>query len=299
MKWMITQEHNSISIHDYLRSVHNFSRRILKNVKEAPGNIRVNGINQTVRFTLSAGDQLEVTFPPENIGLGLVPENIALSIVYEDDDVIVIDKPAGVATIPSFKHVNGTIANAVLGHYQKNHIPYTVHVVTRLDRDTSGLLLIAKHQYSHSLLAKDQQARHVTRNYCAVVEGTLQQKEGTIDVNIGRKEGSIIERTVVETGKRAITHYRVEQESSRYTLVAIKLDTGRTHQIRVHFSHIGHSLAGDDLYGGSTGDIERQALHCQALTFIHPFRKKVMQFQSAPPKAFLRLVKEDVQKTTK
>lgn len=290
MKWTITNEYNGMSIHDYLRSVHSFSRRLLKNVKEVPENIQVNGVNQTVRGTLAVGDMLAVIFPPEKTGVGLTPEDIPLSIIYEDDDVLVIDKPAGIATIPSFKHVNGTIANAVLGHYKQQHIPYTVHIVTRLDRDTSGLMLIAKHQYSHSLLAKDQKTRKINRNYCAIVEGNIHPKQGTIDANIGRKEGSIIERKVVGTGKKAITHYRVEQESSKYALVNIELETGRTHQIRVHFSHIGHSLAGDDLYGGQTENIDRQALHCQALTFSHPFTKKVMQFHSAPPTSFIQLI---------
>lgn len=290
VKWIITKEQDGMSIHDYLRTIHTFSRRLVKKIKETPGNIQANGVNQTIRFPLSTGDELNVILPPENIGIGLIPEDISLSIVYEDDHVLVIDKLAGMATIPSFKHVNGTIANAVLGHYKKLQIPYTVHVVTRLDRDTSGLLLIAKHQYSHSLLAKEQKVGNVNRNYCAVVEGKLSQKEGTIDANIGRKEGSIIERMVIETGKRAITHYQVERESSEYSLVDIKLETGRTHQIRVHFSNIGHSLAGDDLYGGSTRDIDRQALHCKALSFIHPFTKKVMQFHSAPPQAFIQLI---------
>lgn len=290
VKWMITQEQDGMSIRDYLRSVQTFSRRLIIKVKEEDGQIRVNGVDQTVSYTLAVGDEIEVIFPPEKIGLGLVPEDFPLSIVYEDEAVLVLDKPAGIATIPSFKHTNGTIANAVLGHYRKYHVPYTVHVVTRLDRDTSGLMLVAKHQYSHSLLSNDQRAGNVTRNYCAVVEGILPQLAGTIDANIGRKEGSIIERTVVETGKRAITHYQVEDQSSSYTLVSIKLETGRTHQIRVHFSHFGHSLAGDNLYGGSTKDINRQALHCKKLSFSHPFTKKVMQFQSAPPIEMLKLL---------
>lgn len=291
MKWIIAREQEGMSIRDYLRSVQSFSRRLVKSVKESNGQICVNGTSQTVRYSLSTGDELEVIFPPENIGLGLAPEDLALSIVYEDEAVLVIEKPAGMATIPSFKHLNGTIANAVLGHYLTYKVPYTVHVVTRLDRDTSGLLLIAKHQYSHSLLASDQLAGNVNRNYCAVVEGNLSQLEGTIDANIGRKEGSIIERTVIESGKKAITHYRVEEHSSNYSLVDIKLETGRTHQIRVHFAHIGHSLAGDDLYGGSTKDINRQALHCTELSFRHPFTKKVMHFQSAPPSEFTDLVR--------
>ncbi|MFZ3577925.1 RluA family pseudouridine synthase [Virgibacillus sp. DJP39] len=291
MKWIITEEQNGISIHDYLRSVQSFSRRLLKSVKDKEGQIQVNGINKTVRSSLITGDVIEITFPEETIGIGLSPEDLPLSIVYEDEAVLVIDKPAGVATIPSFKHLNGTIAHAVLGHYRKQQLPYTVHVVTRLDRDTSGLMLIAKHQYSHSLLSKEQKAGRVNRNYCAVVEGKLSKAADTIDANIGRKEGSIIERTVIETGKHAITHYRVKEQSSNYALVSVKLGTGRTHQIRVHFAHIGHSLAGDDLYGGSTKDINRHALHCTTLTFNHPFTNEEMHFQSEPPDEFIKLIR--------
>ncbi|WP_404451754.1 RluA family pseudouridine synthase [Virgibacillus necropolis] len=291
MKWIVTEEQEGMSIRDYLRTVQAFSRRLVISVKDSNGQIRVNGVSQTVRYSLSAADELEVIFPPENIGLGLEPEDHVLSIVYEDDAVLVLNKPAGMATIPSFKHPNGTIANAVLGHYRKYQIPYTVHVVTRLDRDTSGLMLIAKHRYSHSLLSNDQKAGDVNRKYCAVVEGNFSQLEGTIEANIGRKESSIIERAVMESGKKAITHYQVEEQSSNYSLVDIKLETGRTHQIRVHFAHIGHSLAGDDLYGGSTKDIDRQALHCKELSFFHPFTKKVMHFTSAPPLELLDLIK--------
>ncbi|ASK64242.1 RNA pseudouridine synthase [Virgibacillus phasianinus] len=281
-----------MSIYDYLRTVQDFSHRIVKRVKETKGLLKVNGRCQIVRYELTAGDVLEAAFPPETIGPGLVPEDIPLSIVYEDEAVLVIDKPAGVATIPSFNHRSGTIGNAVLGYYQKQQIPYTIHVVTRLDRDTSGLLLIAKHQYSHSLLAKEQQANQVDRTYCAVVEGAISQTKGTIDADIARKEGSIIERVVGEKGKRAVTHYQVEKRSSAYTMVKIKLDTGRTHQIRVHFSHIGHSLAGDDLYGGSTENIDHQALHCMELQFRHPFTKKRMHFNSAPPKKIAGLMEK-------
>ncbi|WP_430787651.1 RluA family pseudouridine synthase [Virgibacillus flavescens] len=291
MKWIISEEQSSMTIRDYLRTVHSFSRRLIKNVKDS-GQICVNGAHQTVRYLLSTADELEVIFPEETIGEGLKPEDIPLNIVYEDDAVLVVDKPAGIATIPSFKHLSGTVANAILGHYQKQGISYTVHVVTRLDRDTSGLMLVAKHQYSHSLLSKEQIAGAISRKYCAVVEGNLNNNTGMIDANIGRKDGSIIERTVTETGKKAITHYKVEQQSNSHSLVDIKLDTGRTHQIRVHFAHIGHSLAGDDLYGGSTLDFHRQALHCKELTFHHPFTKKVMQFTSAPPAEWIQFVKD-------
>lgn len=283
MKWVIEKEYSGMLIRDYLKTVHGFSRRIIKTVKFDGGEIMVNGEPQTVRYDLAVGDILTVSFPPEKVGPGVLPEDIKLAIVYEDDALIVIDKPSGMATIPSFHHPSGTVANGVLAHYVKNYIPYTIHVVTRLDRDTSGLVLIAKHRYGHSLLAASQRSGNVRRKYKAIVEGTMDQPEGVIDASIDRKAGSIIERAVSDTGKRAITHYKVLNSFQDYSLVEIELETGRTHQIRVHFSHIGHPLAGDDLYGGSKVWIQRQALHCCELELEHPVTKEIIQLQSQLP----------------
>jgi 23S rRNA pseudouridine1911/1915/1917 synthase len=282
MKCMIHSEHVGMTIRDYLKETHRFSKRILIAVKQE-GKILINNIPQTVRYVLREGDILEISFPKEQIGEFMVKEEMDLSIVYEDDSVIVVDKPPGIATIPSLHHPTGTVANGVLGYYEKHHIPYTVHVVTRLDRDTSGLLLIAKHRYSHSLLAAAQKEGKIKRNYRALVEGNLQEDSGTIDAPIDRKEDSIIERTVKETGKRAITHFKVEKRLPLHTLVNVQLETGRTHQIRVHFSHINHPLAGDDLYGGKTDVMKRHALHCHKLAFEHPFTKEYIQLESNLP----------------
>lgn len=283
MKWIIKTEHHGMLIRDYLQKVHNFSSRILKTVKLGGGEINVNGLPQTVRYSLMKGDMLEVQFPPEKIGPGLQPVEMNLNIIYEDDDLIVIDKRAGIATVPSVNHPSGTVADGMLAYYEKNNIPYTIHIVTRLDRDTSGLVLIAKHSYSHSLLAASQQASNVKRKYKAIIEGHLDQREGTINAPIGRKEGSIIERAVLDTGKRSVTHYKVISKFRHHSLIEVDLETGRTHQIRVHFSHIGHPLAGDNLYGGSAESIGRQALHCDVIEFEHPTTKEIIQLQSELP----------------
>ncbi|MCR1835481.1 RluA family pseudouridine synthase [Oceanobacillus caeni] len=282
MKCTIHSEHVGMTIRDYLMEYHRFSRRILIAVKQE-GKILINGIPQTVRYGLKEGDLLEISFPKEQIGEYMIKEEMDLSIVYEDDSIIVVDKPAGIATIPSLHHPTGTVANGILGYYEKHAIPYTVHVVTRLDRDTSGLLLIAKHRYSHSLLSTAQKAGKVKRRYKALVEGNLKKDNGTIDAPIDRKEGSIIERTVKETGKRAVTHFKVEKRLPLHTLVNVQLETGRTHQIRVHFSHINHPLAGDDLYGGKTDHMKRHALHCYKLAFKHPFTKECIELKSTLP----------------
>lgn len=291
MKWHITNEHDGMMIRDFLRNYLHFSRRILISVK-TEGKILVNGNPVSVREHLQAGDVLEVQFPKEEIAGFMHPEAIDISIVYEDDALLIVNKPANMATIPSLHHPGGTVANGLLHHYREAELPYTVHVVTRLDRDTSGLVLIAKHRYSHSLLAKLQKSGKIKRKYRAVVEGKLAAKQGTIRAPIGRKEGSIIERTVTETGKDAITHYSVLKASELHSYIDIDLETGRTHQIRVHFSHIGHPLAGDDLYGGSTKVISRQALHCYYISFEHPFTRERVEVETEVPEDMQRLIEQ-------
>ncbi|QKY68620.1 RluA family pseudouridine synthase [Lentibacillus sp. CBA3610] len=278
MNWTVTKQHEELTIRKYLQRKHKFSKRMIKQIIHGDGEFRVNDIKTNAGYKLKSGDVLAVTFPEEKKGAMMVPEKMPLAIVYEDDAVLIINKPAGRATIPSFHHSSGTIANGVLAHYQQQGLPYTFHVVTRLDRNTSGLMLVAKHRWSHSILSESQKKSKITRAYDAIVEGHLSQKKGTINAPIGRKEGSIIERTVTDQGKHAITHYSVLKESDDHTLIRVQLETGRTHQIRVHFSHIGYSLAGDDLYGGGTIPIDRQALHCCHLSFEHPITGRWMDF---------------------
>jgi len=278
MKWTIQNKDDGKLLRDFLRNGQGFSRRILKSLIYDGGRILVNEKQVNLRHIIKTGDCITIEFPEEKKWIHMSPENIPINIIYEDESILVINKEAGIATIPSANHRNNTIANGVLYHYLKNDIPYTVHVVTRLDRDTSGLLLIAKHRYSHSILSASQKQEKVKRKYYAITEGTLQDKKGRIDANIGRKDGSIIERVVRSDGQRAITNYQVVKENNLYSLVDVQLETGRTHQIRVHFSHVGNPLVGDDLYGGSNDVITRQALHCYSISFEHPESKKWMTF---------------------
>ncbi|WP_339228770.1 RluA family pseudouridine synthase [Oceanobacillus sp. FSL K6-2867] len=291
MNWVIEKNHAGLTIRDYLQAVHGFSRRILIAIKQE-GKLLVNDMERSVRYILVEGDVLEIRFPAEKVSDSLQPENINLNIAYEDEAVIVIDKPAGMATMPSKNHPIGTMANGIIGYYTRNDCRFTVHVVTRLDRDTSGLVLVAKDRYSHSLLSKQQQLNQVKRTYIAFVEGHLAADAGTIDAPIARKAGSIIERMVHESGKQAITHYKKRSEVGKNTMVEIELETGRTHQIRVHFSHCGHPLVGDDLYGGSLQSINRQALHCYELSFEHPITKENITIQSMLPEDMKKLLEQ-------
>jgi 23S rRNA pseudouridine1911/1915/1917 synthase len=279
MKWVITKEHAGIPIREFLRVVAGLSRRILIAAKSEEGEIRLNGREETVRKVLKTGDVLEVKLPEEKVSDWLYPEELDLSIVYEDDAILVINKQAGVPVLPSPKYPSHTLANGVLAHYEKIGNRGTVHIVTRLDKDTSGLLLIAKNRLSHSLLAKSQKVFGIKRSYLAIVEGKLEADEGKIDAPIGRKPDSIIEREVNAAGKAAKTYYKVVKRFPAHTLVEVTLETGRTHQIRVHFSFIGHPLVGDDLYGGKKDKASRQALHCHKISFPHPKTKRMHNFR--------------------
>ena len=260
------------------------SKRTLTATKYEGGKLTVNGIERDVRYLLSVGDEVEIIFPEEELSSGLIAQDGVLDIVYEDEAILILNKPAGQSTIPSFNHRLGTIANYTAGKFLREGIPSTVHVVTRLDLNTSGLLCIAKNRHIHHLLGKQIGQSDFERHYEAIVEGHVEQDAFVINERIGRKDGSIIERMVRSDGKEARTDVKVlnrfTKNGCKFTAVALILHTGRTHQIRAHMQWAGHPLAGDDLYGGAQTFIERQALHCSYLTFNHPVTRERKVFRS-------------------
>jgi 23S rRNA pseudouridine1911/1915/1917 synthase len=270
LKSEIQEKDQGRKLGDFVRSELQLSRRAIKTIKFKGGAFLINGAPQKVTYVLKEGEHLEVHFPPEIKSETLTPEEMPLDIVFEDAYALVINKEAGIPTIPSYQHFKGTLANGVVDYLLKKGEEGASHPVTRLDRETSGLVLMAKHGHVHDLFSRLQKERLIHRRYLAVVHGEILDQFGTIDAPIGRKEGSIIERCVSEEGKPAITHYEVLSKMKNSTLVGIQLETGRTHQIRVHFSSIGHPLVGDDLYGGDQKEMTRQALHARHLYFPHP-----------------------------
>lgn len=252
------------------------SRGLLAKIKYQGGGIWVNGRAENAIYQLAAGDVVTVEIPVEASFETLEAVAHDLTIVYEDDHFLAINKPFGYASIPSSLHSN-TMANFVK-HYlvSQNYPNQQVHIVTRLDRDTSGLMLFAKHGYAHARLDKQLQEKSLQKRYYALVAGPDDlPDQGEILAPIARDEDSIITRRVHESGKPAHTSYQVVGRYGDIKLVDIQLHTGRTHQIRVHFSHIGQPLLGDDLYGGSLDlGIERQALHCHQLSFYNPFSQE-------------------------
>jgi len=266
------------------------SRAALTDIKFKGGLISVNGQEVNVRYKVSCDDVVRVFFPVEVPSIGLKGEDFPLSIVYEDEFILIVNKPAEMNTIPSREHPTGSLANALIGYYEKNGIAATTHIVTRLDRDTSGLVLIAKHSHIHHLFSKQQRAGSVKRTYEAFAEGSFILDEGRVEEPIARKSDSIIEREVHLDGQYACTLYEVLQRYDEFTHIRLRLLTGRTHQIRVHMTHIGHPLLGDSLYGGKRKLIQRQALHCREIKFSHPILEKEMHLTSNLPIDMKKLI---------
>ncbi len=288
LEWIIEKDSSGVMLKQFLFEK-GISKSALTDIKFSGGSIFVNEEIENVRYVLQEQDRVRVVFPNETTSEGLKGERLPISIVYEDSYVMVVDKKAGMSTIPSREHPAGSLANAIIGYYEDIGLQSTVHILTRLDRDTSGLVLIAKHRHVHHLLSKQQKIHEIKRTYEALVEGSLDDY-GIIEEPIGRKKESIIEREVRSDGAFARTRYEVKRRYDQFTHVQLMLDTGRTHQIRVHLSFLGHPLLGDDLYGGSVAKINRQALHCCHLTFYHPFLKKVLSFSSPLPDDIKRLL---------
>lgn len=270
------------------------SRRIIGRTKFHGGSFLVNGKEVTVRKDLKVGDKVQLNLPVEDANPTLEASNKKLDIIYEDDHYLIVNKATGVLSVPSPVNRTDTIANRVKGYFIRNNYRHqVVHIVTRLDRYTTGVMVIAKNTLAHSLIGELLEKQQMDKHYEAIVEGYLEEKEGFISLPIARSTDSIIERVVSPTGKESITEYKVIQElSNKLSYLDLSLHTGRTHQIRVHMAHIGHPLAGDDLYGGSTEQIKRQALHCKKVVFEHPFIEKKMTFEADLPADMKKLVNE-------
>lgn len=294
----------------YFLKTKGYSTQNLIALKKYPEGILLNGQAAHVNQALTAGDILTIHVIEDSPSEKITPVELPLDIVYEDEDLMVINKPAGMPIHPSMNHYDNSVANALVWYFEKQGIPFVFRCINRLDRDTSGLTIIAKHMISAGILsdmvarkstdtklakikadiiendAKNTQQKHQTiqREYLALVRGPVTPSAGTIDVPIGRKPGSVIERMVDwEHGERAVTHYQVLEERSGHSLVSLRLETGRTHQIRIHMRHLGFPLIGDYLYNPDTEFISRQALHSHRLIFTHPISGKVLELTAPLP----------------
>jgi 23S rRNA pseudouridine1911/1915/1917 synthase len=268
------------------------SRSRIKELVQA-GEVLVNGKKSKVSYKVQKGDLIQVTVLPLE-PLKLEAENIQLDIVYEDEDIIVVNKPQGMVVHPAAGHPSHTLVNALLYHTRDladSPEGFRPGIVHRIDKDTSGLLMVAKNAAARESLEKQLAAKSNKRQYLAIVHGNFAEEEGTIDAPIGRNPKDRKQMAVVEKGKSAVTHFKVLEQYQGYSLVECQLETGRTHQIRVHMAYIGHPLAGDPLYGPrKTLPGHGQFLHAKTLGFEQPSTGEWLEFSVQPPEIFQQTV---------
>lgn len=290
--YIIDEDSAGLRVEQFLRRKR-YSGQNLSEIKRMPKSILVNGVHYYMRQELSKGDHLQVRICETKNSEKIPPTNLPLDIIYEDEDLLVLNKPAGMPIHPSLNNYTNSIANALAYYFQSQGKPFIFRCCNRLDRDTSGLTIVSKHLVSGSILSDMTKYREVHREYLAIARGSVTPSEGTIQAPLGRKEGTIIERTVNwEHGEDAVTHYKVVKEANGHSLVSLRLETGRTHQIRIHMKYLGYPLIGDYLYNPDMEYMTRQALHSHHMEFTHPITGEHMSFTAPLPEDMARVMQE-------
>lgn len=309
LTYVVVENIKDLKLRDYLKYTENLSSRFIKS-SGISGKISVNGKVIKLNHRINSEDKIEIDMKKDE-HQNIEPEKMDLDVVYDDIDLIVVNKSPGIVVHPTRGVPFGTLSNGVAYYFKERNENCIVRLVSRLDRDTTGLIIIAKNQFSHMALARDMQSgdagviamqgksaqgipmqdKIFEKSYMAVVHGNMENKSGTIDLPIGKPNEDSIKNEVFENGQRSISHYEVIDSFKNGDLVKITLETGRTHQIRVHFSHIGHPLYGDSLYGTSESQyIDRQALHAYKLIFPHPRTGEQLILQTKLPEDIESLI---------
>ena len=280
----IVKNNNNLSINQILLQELNFSNRLLHKLIIS-NHIYINNKNVDTRNIPIPGDVINIDLNFNETSENIVPTEINLDIIYEDDGLLVLNKQPGIPIHPSILHYEDSLSNGVQFYYNKIGLKSKIRPVNRLDRNTSGLVVFAKNEYIQECLIRQMKANMFHKEYIAICEGIFNDKKGTINLPIARKENSIIERCISDNGQEAITDYEIIENvtNKNFSIVKCKLLTGRTHQIRLHMSHIGHPIIGDSLYGNSSSLINRQALHSYKISFIHPITNKRLCFTADLP----------------
>lgn len=287
--YKIDDAYDGYKIGDFLRK-HLYSRQLIIHLKKTEQGILLNNTWAYINDLLHTNDVLTIQIIEESSSDNIVPVKMELDIVYEDEDIIIINKASNTPIHPSMNNYDNSLANGLAYYYESQNLPFVFRCVNRLDKDTSGLVLLAKNMYSSCILSEMVRNREIHREYLALVEGKLNDN-GTIDAPVARKEGSVIERCIdFDHGQTAITHYSRLDYKNDFSLASIVLETGRTHQIRVHMKYIGHPLPGDFIYNPVFTHINRQALHSHKLSFVHPITKEAMAFVSPLPQDMKKLI---------
>ena len=292
---IVPLEYDGVKIREYLKEELELSSRLIRRAS-VEKRIFVNDEAVKMNFKLKSYDKVKIDLNREE-SQDITPEKMDLDIVYEDEDILVVNKKPFMVVHPTKSYQSGTLANGVLNYFKETGQNCIVRLVSRLDMNTSGLIVIGKNQYAHMALSKEMKNNNMKKRYIAIVHGNLKEKEGTINVPIYRPEKedgfNSIKRVVDERGQRSITHYKVLERLKDATVVELKLETGRTHQIRVHLAHLGYGIIGDELYGYVDESlIKRQALHAYSLKFKQPRTREDLEFEAEIPEDMKELIKK-------
>ena len=292
--YTVKSNDNFTNLKELLKTKFEISDRLLLKLKRE-NKILVNSTPSSINSLVNCNDKIEVTIDFCEDNSNVPATKMDLNILYEDESYLIIDKPSGIPVHPSMDHYEDSLSSGVKYYFDKNNINKKIRPVNRLDKNTSGIVIFAKNEYIQECLVKQMKQGIFKKEYIAICKGVFAEKTGTIDFPIARKEPSIIERCVSPDGSKSITHYKVLKEitidNKEYSVVSCTLETGRTHQIRVHMQYIGHELLGDTLYGSSSTLINRQALHAHKISFIHPITKKEVTYTSPLPQDMLNIYK--------
>lgn len=277
------------NVKEVLKAEFSMSDRLLLRLKKL-NKIYLNNAPTSVNHLIIENDLIECYLDYEEDNSNIVRTEMPIDIIYEDDSYLVVNKLAGIPVHPSMDHYTDSLSNGVAFYFNKIGLKKKIRPVNRLDKDTSGIVIFAKNEYIQECLVKQMKSKDFVKKYIAVVNGNLDNLVGTINFPITRKVGSIIERCINEAGDTAITHYKVLNRKTNFDVIECILETGRTHQIRVHFAYLGHALLGDSLYGTSSELINRQALHAYEVQFIHPISKQQVEYVSNIPEDLNKLL---------
>ena len=289
LKYIIKSNEKYDNLKEVLKVKFQISDRLLLKLKKN-NKIFLNKTPSSIKAPVNSNDIVEILLDFDEDNTNIVPTKMKLKILFEDDYLLIIDKPAGIPVHPSMLHYEDSLSNGVRYYYDTINLRKKIRPVNRLDKDTSGIVIFAKNEYIQECLIRQMKNNTFVKEYIAICKGTLPHQSGTIEAPIARKQNSIIERCVDESGDTAITHYDVIKSSNQLSLVHLILETGRTHQIRVHMAHIGNPILGDTLYGHASDLINRQALHSFKVHFIHPVSGKNINIEATLPEDMKKII---------
>ncbi|MEG6510678.1 RluA family pseudouridine synthase [Desulforamulus ruminis] len=284
----VEEIHHGKPIREFLKSM-DISDRALKKLRNK-GKILCNGYEATWRKAVATGDEVVLFYPAPPDNPYLKPEPLSLEILYEDQDMALVNKPPGLCVHPTLAHPSGTLANGLLYHWSQERQQASFHPVHRIDRNTSGLVLVAKNSFSAQKIFLQRQQKKLSRSYIALVHGSFRDLPSCVDLPMEKCEGKTTKRQISGEGQRAVTYIKVLEHFPTCTMIRLMPETGRTHQIRVHLAHLGHPLVGDQLYGGPMAQIKRHCLHADQISFLHPRTSQALSFQIPLPEDMVRVL---------